>query len=64
VEWWSAFPEYGNDELFTERIPFAETRGYVKILTRNRALYAGLYGGGEARGEATEAPSSGARPDP
>lgn len=45
VEWWSAFPEYGHDELFTERIPFAETRGYVKILTRNRALYAGLYGG-------------------
>jgi soluble lytic murein transglycosylase len=43
VEWWSEFPEYGDDELFTERIPFRETRDYVKILTRNRALYAGLY---------------------
>ncbi|HSK20843.1 MAG TPA: transglycosylase SLT domain-containing protein [Longimicrobiales bacterium] len=47
VEWWSEFPEYGNDELFTERIPYAETRGYVRILTRNRAVYAGLYGGDE-----------------
>lgn len=44
VEWWSEFAEYGNDELFTERIPYRETRDYVKILTRNRALYAGLYG--------------------
>lgn len=43
VEWWSGFPEYGEDELFTERIPYAETRNYVKILTRNRALYAGLW---------------------
>jgi soluble lytic murein transglycosylase len=47
VEWWSEFPEYGDDELFTERIPYAETRGYVRILTRNRAVYAGLYGGDE-----------------
>lgn len=44
VKWWSEFPEYEDEELFTERIPYAETRGYVKILTRNRALYAGLYG--------------------
>jgi soluble lytic murein transglycosylase len=45
VEWWREFPEWGDDELFTERIPFAETRDYVKILTRNRAVYQGLYGG-------------------
>jgi soluble lytic murein transglycosylase len=45
VDWWKEFPEWGDDELFTERIPFAETRDYVKILTRNRALYMGLYGG-------------------
>ncbi|CAN5719717.1 transglycosylase SLT domain-containing protein [soil metagenome] len=44
VEWWSEFPEYDSDELFTERIPFRETRDYVKILTRNQALYRGLYG--------------------
>ena len=41
---WQTYPEYGNDELFTERIPFRETRDYVKILTRNRAIYQGLYG--------------------
>jgi soluble lytic murein transglycosylase len=44
VEWWSAFAEYPHEELFTERIPFRETRDYVKILTRNHALYRGLYG--------------------
>ena len=44
VEWWSEYPEYEDDELFTERIPFAETRGYVRILTRNHALYSGIYG--------------------
>jgi soluble lytic murein transglycosylase len=48
VEWWRTFPEFGRDvELFTERIPFRETRDYVKILTRNRAIYEGLYGDSE-----------------
>jgi soluble lytic murein transglycosylase len=44
VDRWEAYPEYGDDELFTERIPFRETRNYVKILSRNLAVYAGLYG--------------------
>ncbi len=44
VTQWRRFPERRDPELFTERIPFAETRGYVKILTRNIALYEGLYG--------------------
>jgi soluble lytic murein transglycosylase len=44
VTQWQRFPERRDAELFTERIPFAETRGYVKILTRNIALYQGLYG--------------------
>ena len=44
VAWWRRFPEYGDDELFTERVPFRETRDYVKILTRNHAIYRGLYG--------------------
>lgn len=44
VEAWKAFPEYGDEELFTERIPFRETRDYVKILTRNIEIYRGLYG--------------------
>ena len=42
---WRSFPEFRDRELFTERIPFAETRDYVKILTRNMAIYRGLYGG-------------------
>ncbi|SOD01921.1 soluble lytic murein transglycosylase [bacterium JGI 053] len=42
---WRSFPEFRDRELFTERIPFAETRDYVKILTRNVAIYRGLYGG-------------------
>jgi soluble lytic murein transglycosylase len=44
VERWSDFPEMRDPELFTERIPYRETRDYVKILTRNAALYRGLYG--------------------
>jgi soluble lytic murein transglycosylase len=46
---WKEFPEYVDEELFTERIPFRETRDYVKILTRNIALYRGLYGGDSAQ---------------
>ncbi|HET7275569.1 MAG TPA: transglycosylase SLT domain-containing protein, partial [Longimicrobiaceae bacterium] len=44
VDDWSVFPEYGREELFTERIPYRETRDYVKILTRNKEIYQGLYG--------------------
>ncbi|HEU0300623.1 MAG TPA: lytic transglycosylase domain-containing protein, partial [Longimicrobium sp.] len=43
IRTWSRFPEYRDEELFTERIPFQETRDYVKILTRNMAVYRGLY---------------------
>lgn len=41
---WRRMPEAGDPHRFTERIPFAETRGYVKLVTRNRALYRWLYG--------------------
>lgn len=40
---WRAFPEHGDAELFTERIPFAETRGYVRIVQTNAAIYRALY---------------------
>jgi soluble lytic murein transglycosylase len=46
---WRTFPEARDRELFTERIPFEETRDYVKILTRNIEIYRGLYGGAAAR---------------
>lgn len=42
---WRRFPEAQDPLRFTERIPFSETRGYVKNVTRNRALYRWLYGG-------------------
>jgi soluble lytic murein transglycosylase len=32
-----------DPELFTERIPFLETRDYVKVIIRNRELYRALY---------------------
>ena len=44
---WRRLPEATDPHRFTERIPFAETRGYVKNVTRNRALYRWLYGEGD-----------------
>jgi soluble lytic murein transglycosylase len=40
---WREFPEFQDDELFAERIPFAETRDYVKIVQNNARIYAALY---------------------
>jgi soluble lytic murein transglycosylase len=41
---WRSFPEIRDEEMFAERIPFAETRDYVKILSFNTRLYRMLYG--------------------
>lgn len=41
---WKEFPEVGEWDRFTERIPFDETRGYVKNITRNVAIYRAVYG--------------------
>jgi soluble lytic murein transglycosylase len=40
---WRQFPEVVDALRFTERIPFEETRGYVKNVRRNVALYRALY---------------------
>jgi soluble lytic murein transglycosylase len=32
-----------DSELFAERIPYRETRDYVRIVQRNRAVYRALY---------------------
>jgi soluble lytic murein transglycosylase len=32
-----------DPELFAERIPYDETRDYVRIVERNRAIYGALY---------------------
>ena len=43
---WLKFIEAGDPLTFTERIPFAETRNYVKLVRRNLAVYRQLYGEG------------------
>lgn len=41
---WREFPEFADDEQFAERIPFAETRDYVKVVQGNARIYRALYG--------------------
>ena len=41
---WRRLPEAQDPLRFTERIPFDETRGYVKNITRNMHVYRFLYG--------------------
>jgi soluble lytic murein transglycosylase len=40
---WRKYPEAQDPLRFTERIPFTETRGYVKNVHRNLGLYRALY---------------------
>lgn len=40
---WKRYPEASDPLRFTERIPFDETRGYVKNVRRNMGLYQVLY---------------------
>jgi soluble lytic murein transglycosylase len=43
VERWAGRPGSDDPEMFTERIPFAETRDYVRVVQRNLAVYRQLY---------------------
>jgi len=43
VEKWSTKTGASDPEVFTERIPFVETRDYVRTILRNRAYYQALY---------------------
>ncbi len=40
---WRTKTGAADPELFTERIPFVETRDYVRAIVRNRAFYRALY---------------------
>jgi len=40
---WRRFPEYAEPDWFTERIPYAETRDYVRIVQQNARIYEMLY---------------------
>jgi soluble lytic murein transglycosylase len=44
VERWRTKDGVEDPEMFTERIPYVETRDYVRIILRNRDLYRALYG--------------------
>jgi soluble lytic murein transglycosylase len=41
---WSSFPEFEDDRLFTERIPYRETREYVQAVESHIRIYRALYG--------------------
>jgi len=43
VERWTNRPGSDDPEMFTERISFAETRDYVRVVQRNLAVYRVLY---------------------
>ena len=49
VELWDGKLGVDDPELFAERIPFVETRDYVRIIQRNRELYRALYDWGAVR---------------
>lgn len=40
---WSTKRGAGDPEMFTERIPFVETRDYVRLIVRNQEFYKELY---------------------
>ena len=44
VELWSSKVGMRDEELFAERIPYRETRDYVRIIQRNESMYRALYG--------------------
>ncbi|HYC31728.1 MAG TPA: lytic transglycosylase domain-containing protein, partial [Gemmatimonadales bacterium] len=43
VDRWSQRLGVEDPEIFAERIPFVETRGYVRVIQRNQELYRVLY---------------------
>ncbi len=43
VSRWLRYPEASDPIRFVERIPYVETRGYLRAVLRNREVYRGLY---------------------
>jgi len=43
VDRWLERPGGADPDEFLELIPYRETRGYLRSVLRNRALYAALY---------------------
>jgi soluble lytic murein transglycosylase-like protein len=40
---WLQYPEAADSVQWVERIPYVETRGYVRAVLRNWSLYRALY---------------------
>ena len=53
VQRWRSFPEYADEELFMERIPYDETRDYLKKVQQNARIYRFLYAENEAETSTT-----------
>ncbi len=51
VSRWLRYPEAADPVRFVERIPYEETRGYVRSVLRNRELYRQIYPPSPAVGE-------------
>jgi soluble lytic murein transglycosylase len=49
VDRWAKRTGVEDPEVFAERIPFVETRGYVRVIQRNQELYRSLYAWPEER---------------
>jgi soluble lytic murein transglycosylase len=47
---WRRFPEAGDPIRFVERIPYVETRNYLRAVLRNQSLYRALYPSRNPRG--------------
>lgn len=47
---WRELPEWKDEELFIERIPYDETRDYVKRVQQNQRVYRFLYGDSSGEG--------------
>jgi soluble lytic murein transglycosylase len=52
--WRSELGHGGDPDAFREKIPFDETREYVKVVLRNAAIYRRLYGGPRSPGLPSE----------
>ena len=58
VQRWRLFPEQADPERFVERIPYEETRDYVKRVSFHVAVYRRLYGDAPATASRTPAPQA------
>ena len=52
--WLNRFRDIKDRDIFIESIPYPETRGYVKHVTRNYGIYKNLYPARKAQAPANK----------